>query len=119
MGSVGPRCCEIGLAIVLQNKAEVASDSPPCSLFSQMQHLNDPPDPERLKEAISFIELCVSFARAQMRAGRLFVLEQPAYATSWDIPCLDELKNDQDIYMSVLHIQDLFEVRPLQYEHVR
>ena len=32
--------------------------SPPCTVFSEMNHLNPPAGPEKWAEAVSYIELC-------------------------------------------------------------
>ena len=52
--------------------------SPPCTLFSQIQGLNGPPDPEKLRQAIQYLEICISMCKVQHRAGRKFIFEHPA-----------------------------------------
>ena len=78
--------------------------SPPCTAFSQIQHLNPPVPHDVMKQAIAFVELSVAFCRAQMRAGRDFVFEHPAYASSWDLPVLAELAAEANVYNNVTHM---------------
>ena len=54
--------------------------------------MNEPISPERMAQAISYIELYISMCKAQMRSGRFFVLEHPAYASSWKLPGLGDFR---------------------------
>ena len=59
--------------------------SPPCVAFSQLQALFQ--DSERkarqLEEGIRHMQFMVKLYKKQVDAGRLFVHENPAHATSW------------------------------------
>ena len=78
--------------------------SPPCTVFSRMQNLNEPVSEERWNEGVSFINLCVAMCRYQLKHGRHFILEQPAYAKSWDLQSLSELTSDPMVHSSFLHM---------------
>ena len=78
--------------------------SPPCTLFSQIQSLNEPPSEERMSEALADLELCISMCRAQQKAGRYFLFEHPGYATSWRTPGLDALRYEDFVFESLLHM---------------
>ena len=69
-----------------------------------MQSLNGGPDPEKLQEAIQHMNLSIEFCRAQQKAGRLFLIEQPAYASSWKLPSLDGLRNEHFTHEGFLHM---------------
>ena len=71
--------------------------SPPCTHFSQMQNINPPPSPEQMAQSIAYVELSVAMCKAQLKSGRHFVYEHPAYARSWDLECLQDLKNDDRV----------------------
>ena len=53
---------------------------------------------------INYIKLCIDMCIAQHRAGCLFIIEQPAYATSWDLDEMEEFKSD---LMITLFTKDL------------
>ena len=50
------------------------------------------------------IEFAVRICEAQYKAGRLFVFEHPASATSWRLPCLQRLMALKGMYAAVFHM---------------
>ena len=69
-----PHVVRAAWRLLYKSKPQLLICSPPCTVFSQIQGLNEPVSLERWEEAISYIDLCVSMCRAQLRAGRHFVL---------------------------------------------
>ena len=55
------------------------------TMFSRLQALSgwSPEKEERWIEAVQHLKFVVSLYREQIRRGRLFLHEHPAYATSW------------------------------------
>ena len=78
--------------LVHRTKPEVLTVSPPCTLFSILQNLSGGvKDPEALKKAIAMIDFAVELCEIQNKAGRLYVFEHPASATSWRLESLKRL----------------------------
>ena len=71
----------------------VVIGSPPCTPFSQLQNLSPPSENKRniLAEGIRHMELVVRLYRKQVEAGRVFLHEQPACATSWALPIIERM----------------------------
>ena len=70
--------------------------SPPCTMFSTLQGFNfkrqDEADVEpRMKAAIEHLAFCVLLCRRQAAAGRKFVFEHPAGASSWQLNLIKKL----------------------------
>ena len=73
--------------------------SPPCTKFSNLQNLNKAINgPEwhekfaaELEMAKAHVRFCVELMREQLAAGRHFLFEHPAWASSWDMPELESL----------------------------
>ena len=73
--------------------------SPPCTEFSRLQNLNLATQGDawrkefeaELEKAKEHVRFCTSLMREQMAAGRHFLFEHPAWATSWDMPELQAL----------------------------
>ena len=68
--------------------------SPMCTAFSTWQRINDKiRSPVTVaaekKRAIEHLEFVCDLYREQMRHGRYFLHEHPAYATSWQEPCFE------------------------------
>ena len=71
--------------------------SPPCTMFSALQALwnlkrmsRDVVD-RRMKEALGFIEHCMSLARAQIERSNFFCFEHPASSSAWKLGCVQEV----------------------------
>ena len=67
---------------------------PPCTKFSNLQNLNKAINgPEwhekfevELEQAKEHVRFCVGLMREQLAAGRHFLFEYQAWASSWDLP---------------------------------
>merc|ERR1712020_678096 len=75
-------------------------------MFSKLMNLNrDRMDPERyraaLREAIQHVEFCLELYRLQHRAGRYFLHEHPAYATSWELPSVRRFIQQTDARVTI------------------
>jgi len=71
--------------------------SPPCTLFSQLLNISGgPKDPVKFAEAVRLVEFAVDMCMEQRKAGRKYIFEHPAGATSWRLPCLQELREQED-----------------------
>ena len=81
-----------------KDKPKLLVASPPCTLFSILQNWNPKPNSEAYEKAVNMIELAVDMCIAQHKAGRKFVFEHPASATSWKLPCLQKLANLKGMY---------------------
>ena len=56
----------------------------------------DPADAvRRWEKAVSHLKFTIELYRIQLEAGRLFLHEHPAHATSWNIPEMIELMSDR------------------------
>ena len=78
-----------------------------CTAFSTWQRINnrirDPKIVEAEKRrAIVHVEFCVELYREQLRHGRYFLHEHPAYATSWQEKAVQELEAEPDVVTSVV-----------------
>ena len=71
-----------------EEKPMLLIGSPMCTAFSTWQRINNLiRDPVTVaaekKRAIQHLEFCIELYREQIRGGRYFVHEHPAYASSW------------------------------------
>ena len=76
--------------------------SPMCTAFSTWQRINDNiRSPVTVaaekKRAIEHLEFLCTLYREQMRHGRYFLHEHPAYATSWQEPCFEKLVQEKGV----------------------
>ena len=99
-----PKCVKAAWALFYRSKPQLLVCSPPCTVFSSMQNINGPIPEDRWREAVAFVELCVEMCKVQMKAGRMFVFEHPAYASSWQIPGLKELREHGEVEDCILHM---------------
>ena len=67
--------------------------SPECRMFSILtRNVNLPTAAEILMtEAVSHVDLCMDLALQQHEAGRFFVMEHPAGASSWKLPSIQRI----------------------------
>ena len=83
--------------------------SPPCTMFCLMSvNVNHPKmDPAKLlklkKLARQHLHFALSLARLQMKAGRHFLFEQPATATSWKDPGMVSMAKEPRVDVVVGH----------------
>ena len=76
--------------------------SPMCTAFSTWQRINDKiRDPvvvaAEKKRAVEHLEFCVELYKEQMRHGRYFIHEHPAYATSWQEASIENLLKERGV----------------------
>ena len=50
------------------------------------------------------VELAVDMCVSQARAERKFIFEHPAWASSWDLPCLERLRDLPGVESVVFHM---------------
>ena len=93
-------------AMVLKDRPGLLILSPPCTLFSHLQHLHplglpEVRDPVAWAEAVAFVEFSMELAEIQRRAGRSFVFEHPQSASSWKLPCVTAMLEKSDVQEAV------------------
>ena len=76
--------------------------SPMCTAFSTWQRINNKiRDPYVVacekKRAVMHLEFCIELYREQLRHGRYFLHEHPAYATSWQEEAMRGLMGEQGV----------------------
>ena len=69
------------------HKTRLLIGSPMCTMFSQLQNLSawNEHKEARWREDVRHMEFVIQLYRQQMDAGRLFLHEHPAQATSWTL----------------------------------
>jgi hypothetical protein len=81
--------------------------SPPCTMFSTLQNLNAKKGDAEWEERRRAAEVLLVFAAAvyklQVLAGRHFLHEHPASATSWDHPAITQLRARPGVGAVVAH----------------
>ena len=88
------------MGLLHKHKPWLLTVSPPCTLFSALQALSGGVrDAEAMQKAVEMVNFAVKMCMAQVRAGRLFVFEHPASASSWRLPSLVEMVPPSDMYM--------------------
>ena len=77
-----------------KDKPELLVVSPPCTYFSNFQHLNRNRKEWQREErhtAIAMVDFAVEMCVFQHRAGRKFVFEHPSTSRAWSLPSLMKL----------------------------
>jgi len=93
-----PMTQEAAKNLLRKTKPKLLIASPPCTLFSQMLNISGGvKDWGKFEEAVKMVEFAVEMCLMQHRAGRHFVFEHPAGASSWRLPCLAELREIQGV----------------------
>ena len=76
---------------------------PPCTVFSVLQAANPNKDSPELRqryyEALGFLGFCAEVYRMQAGAGRLYIHEHPASASSWKIDPMKTLAAEYGAYL--------------------
>ena len=98
---------ERALKIVREEKPYVLIGSPMCTAFSTWQRINNKirdagTVAAEKKRAVMHLEFCIELYREQLRHGRYFLHEHPAYATSWQEAAMEKLVGEQGVYTSVI-----------------
>ena len=86
----------------LQDKPLLFIGSPMCTAFSQMNNMNyhkmDPAEVQRRMEyGRRHLEFCTQLYNIQWEAGRYFLHEHPAGASSWSEKCIQKLLNKHGV----------------------
>ena len=76
--------------------------SPMCTAFSTWQRINNLIRDKYVVEcekrrAVTHLEFCIELYREQMKHGRYFAHEHPAYATSWQEECMKKLLGEHGV----------------------
>ena len=85
-----------------EEKPMLLVGSPMCTAFSTWQRINNKircpvTVAGELKRARQHLEFCVELYREQAKAGRYFVHEHPAYASSWQTDIIEGMMSDPGI----------------------
>lgn len=100
-----PGCRERARQLVRSSRPLLLVGSPMCTWFSQLQAFNqrhmDPREFRRnMDRARAHLKFVFELYQEQLQAGRYFLHEQPAHASSWKEPCvLDLLARFPDLYL--------------------
>ena len=84
--------------------------SPPCTMCSLLQNLSRGKEgreerfQEKLREAAVHLEFCVKLYNHQPKRGLYFLHEHPAGASSWVVPCIEELAKRPMVSTVVSHM---------------
>ena len=84
---------------IIETNAVLVILSPPCTKFSTLQalrlHINGPEWAAAFavekEKTIAHIENSMKLAKLQRSRGAYFLFENPAHATSWELPCIKEV----------------------------
>ena len=95
--------------MVWRDKPKLLIVCPPCTLFSQLQHLSPnglPPVrcPELWAEAMMMLEFAIEMCQIHRKAGRGFVFEHPRTPTSWEVDAVKRLAQEAGVYTSVFYM---------------
>ena len=100
-----PKVQERVLAKIRKDKPLVIGMSPPCTLFSLLQHLRRTPiSEEEWRKAVSMVNFCVRVAELQEAAGRFYYFEHPLGASSWGLTDLRRLREKATTYSVAVHM---------------
>ena len=83
--------------------------SPMCTNFSILMNVNwkkmsREEINERWSKAVMHLEFCASLYRLQIDEGRYFLHEHPLSATSWKLPCIENLMSDMRVIRTKAHM---------------
>ena len=99
--------------ILDEQKPTLLIGSPPCVKFSILMNLlmgknlsseRRAQFHQELDEAISQLRFCFKLYRKQIAAGRYFLHEHPASASSWELHEVQELMQDPNVFEVVAHM---------------
>ena len=91
---------------VREEKPLLLIGSPMCTAFSTWQRINDKIRDKYIvecekKRAIMHLEFSIQLYREQLKHGRYFLHEHPAYATSWQEEAMQQLEKEMGVVTSV------------------
>ena len=97
-------CIDLSLGLLDQLDINFLILSPPCTVFSELQRLWNfkRMSPEKVRamwaHGMKLLTHAIACAQRQVNAGRFFVLEHPARASSWQTAEMKHLKNQPFVY---------------------
>ena len=102
-----PEMRERALKKLREEKPLLLVGSPMCTAFSTWQRINnkirDGATVEiEKKRAVMHLEFCIELYREQLRHGRYFLHEHPAYASSWQEDAMKELVAEPGVLTSTI-----------------
>ena len=76
--------------------------SPMFTAFSQLQRMGarDHHSAEKMRKAVNHMKFVTKMYEKQMQAGRLFLHEHPASASSWQLACVTKLAEKEDVQIT-------------------
>ena len=94
-------------ATIIREEPKLVIGSPPCTMFSKLQELNiymyrnDRDWMERfqvnMEQGKRYVKFCTEVYEYQRKMGRYFLHEHPWLASSWQMKCIDDLLNHDDV----------------------
>ena len=77
--------------------------SPKCRIFNQLQTLSgwDHKKQAQYAEAVEHVRFVISLYKIQLEAGRLFLHEHPAGATSWSLREVEKMAGEEGVNVVV------------------
>ena len=102
-----PEMRERALHKIRTEKPLLLVGSPMCTAFSTWQRVNNVirdkaiVDEEK-RRAVMHLEFCIELYREQLKNGRYFVHEHPAFASSWQEQQMQELEKESGVLTSVI-----------------
>ena len=103
-GFLDQGCIDLSLALLDSLAIDFLILSPPCTVFSELQRLWNfkRMSPEKVRamwaHGMKLLTHAIACAQKQKDAGRVFVLEHPARASSWQTSEMKNLKNQPFVY---------------------
>ena len=94
---------DMALQYVREDKPWLLIGSPMCTMFSALQNLSEWNEEKQKKwgEAREHIRFVVQLYKIQMQAGRVFLHEHPARASSWDLEEIKSLTIEEEVYTTI------------------
>ena len=94
--------------LLRKTRPEILICSPMCTYFSSIMRLaklgmNADDYQTKLDRAVRHVEFTFELIKLQMNAGRYFLFEHPAYATSWQLECVQEIMARPDVQRVLAH----------------
>ena len=87
-----------------EDRPVVLTVSPPCTLFSILQNLNGPLDPQKYQLAVRLFLVAIDLCLLQHKLGGAFVLEHPLTSKAWKLPEVQKLLAVNGICDVTLHM---------------
>ena len=90
---------------VREERSQLLIGSPICTAFSTRQRINNlircpVTVAAEKKRAVELLEFCMELYREQMRHGRYFLHEHPAYASSWQEEAVQKIIGEEGVVLA-------------------